>query len=303
MIFEENDAPILVVAGQSNAVGLYGTLNGSELKQFPLKNVWGLDRSHEKFGLDDVHWENFRSENMCIGDSWNDRPSLANLFALRWQKAIDSGADLPDLYVIFTARGGAGILREEHNKMNYWCPYIEHTTDFEHISLYPIATEIMSLAYMNIKMSGKNPKIIGLHWNQWECESETLESKLKELPESEHESYAQSFGEMLEEEYRNLFWGFFTALGSDKWGKGIPFYYYKPVSDCYGELAKETLDKVLSRIAASYDIGKVIDSTKLPIYHNRDYMHGIFRCDGLHYHHETQEYFCDIFWDDLFNNL
>ena len=99
--FDKNSAPILVVLGQSNAHAHATKLPDDEIIRTPLKNVHGLSREYNQaYGLDDVTWTGFTTGGMNLGETQDDTCCLANVFAAKWQKAIDDGAELPDLYII-----------------------------------------------------------------------------------------------------------------------------------------------------------------------------------------------------------
>ena len=179
MTFSKNDAPLLIVMGQSNAHAHATRLPEDEIIRTPLKNVHGLSREFNQFyDLTDVTWSGFTTGGMNLGENQDDTCCLANVFAAKWQKAINEGADLPDLYVVQISVGGQGIAEFEVHGWNMWYsmrapklkPGVFGVCD---ISLYPLATDILSLAVMNLIAAGKKPRIIGLHWNQWETEADT----------------------------------------------------------------------------------------------------------------------------------
>ncbi len=290
MHFTENSAPILIVMGQSNAHAHATKLPPEKVVRTPLKNVFGLSREHNQaYGLDDVTWSGFTTGGMNLGETQDDTCSLANLFALRWQEAIDRGEKLPDLYVIQISIGAQGIASYETRGNNMWYsmrePIIKPGVLGEcDISLYPLATEILSLAYMNLMTNGKKPQVIGLHWNQWETECHTGARALDEAPDN----------------YQNLFWGFFTALGSDANGTGIPLYLYKPLSENIEYSRIEKMRKIFEGFKNLYDNCKIIDLKKTELYNDTPHTHGIFLPDGIHYTPEAHEKFSQIQWNDLF---
>ena len=291
MTFDSNTAPILIVMGQSNAHAHATHLEENEIIRKPLKNVFGLSREYNQaYGLSDVVWSGFTSGGMNLGEDQDDTCCLANIFAAKWQKAIDSGAELPDLYVIQISIGGQGVARFEVNGWNMWYPLRElklkpgpfGTAD---ISLYPLATEVLSLAMMNLITAGKKPRVIGLHWNQWETEADTGSRALNEA----------------EENYKNLFWGFFTALGSDKTGRGIPLYLYRPLCENYAPGRAERLSELFDSLAGSYSDCKVLDLKSSPLWNDTPKTHGIFQSDCVHYTPEAHRWFADEQWRLIFD--
>lgn len=291
MKFDKNTAPLLIVMGQSNAHAPGTHLPEDEMIHTPLKNVFGLSREYnQSLELSDVIWSGFESCGMNLGENQNDTCSLANLFAAKWQNAIDSGIELPDLYIIQISVGGQGIARFEVNGDNMWCPFRElkfdpRTSSFN-ISLYPLATEVLSLAMMNLINSGKHPKVIGLHWNQWEREAYTGSRAM-------HDAMAN---------YENLFWGFFTALGGDKNGKNIPFYLYRPLSEFYPAENAKKLSDIFDNFTERFDDCHIIDLRNSPLWNDTPKTHGVFQADGVHYIGEAHRWFAQYQWNRLFES-
>lgn len=290
MTFSKNDAPILIVMGQSNAHAHGTRLPENEVIHTPLKNVHGLSRDFNQFyDLADVTWSGFLSGGMNLGETQDDTCCLANVFARRWQDAIDAGKDLPDLYIIQISVGGQGIAEFEAHGWNMWYPMRElklkpgpfGTCD---ISLYQLSTEILSLAFMNLITAGKKPRVIGLHWNQWETEAFTGSKALNEA----------------ESNYKNLFWGFFTALGSDEKGVGVPLYLYRPLSEDYSADRVKKLSDLFDSFTRYYADCRVIDPRDGGLYTDTPKTHGIFKDDGVHYLPEVHRYFAERQWNDLF---
>ncbi|MBQ8552388.1 MAG: hypothetical protein IJ428_06205 [Clostridia bacterium] len=290
MEFAKNAAPILIVLGQSNAHAHATHLPEDEIITTPLKNVHGLTREYNQaYGLDDVTWTGFTTGGMNLGETQDDTCCLANVFAKKWQDAIDDGHDLPDLYVIQISIGAQGIAQFETNGWNMWCPFRELKLKPGKlgecdISLYPLTTEILSLAVMNLTMQGKKPQVIGLHWNQWETECHTGSKALNEAKAN----------------YENLFWGLFTALGSDKTGRGIPFYLYRALSENYEPSRVERLNGIFDGFRESFADCRIIDLKETELYTDEPKLHGIFLPDGVHYTPEAHRAFADRQWQDVF---
>ncbi len=292
MKFEKNSAPILIVLGQSNAHAHGTRLPDDEIIHTPLKNVHGLSREYNQaYGLSDVVWSGFTTGGMNLGETQDDTCALANLFAKKWQDAIDGGAGLPDLYVIQVSVGAQGVAQFESHNANMWCPFREPKLKPGvlgecDISLYPLTVEILSLAYMNLMTSGKKPQVIGLHWNQWETECYTGSKALNEAKAN----------------YENLFWGLFTALGSDKTGKNIPFYLYRALSENFDAGRLERINGVFDDFAENLADCRIIDLKETELYTDEDKLHGIFLPDGIHYSPKAHRYFAECQWDDVFGD-
>ncbi|MEG1875537.1 MAG: hypothetical protein RR185_08210 [Angelakisella sp.] len=287
MIFQENDAPVLIVLGQSNAHGHGTQLAKSQQLIAPLKNVKGLARSHnQSFGLSDVTWSGFTSFGMNLGETQDNTCCLAEQFARRWQGYIDAGNpySLPDLYVIQISIGAMGVDRDERDGLNMWWPERPRVLQpgslgIADISLYPLATEIFGLAMQNLKGSGKTPRIIGLHWNQWETEVDTGGAVLARAKEN----------------YRRLFSGFRDALGS-----AYPLYLYRPISQVYqnpeGLLA---MDALLTSFAQQDARVRLLDLTESVLYRPEREDKGIFQPDLVHYSPAAHGWFADMQLHDV----
>ena len=292
MTFSKNDAPLLIVMGQSNAHAHATRLPEDEIIRTPLRNVHGLSREYNQFyDLTDVTWSGFTTGGMNLGEDQDDTCCLANVFAAKWQKAIDDGAELPDLYVIQISVGGQGIAEFEVHGWNMWYPMraprlkpgVFGVCD---ISLYPLATDILSLAMMNLITSGKTPRVIGLHWNQWETEADTGSKALNDA----------------EANYKNLFWGFFTALGSDESGAGIPLYLYRPLCETLPPERTKKLSELFDTFTGRYADCRIMDARESGFYDDTPKTHGIFQPDGGHYLPEVHRYFAERQWKDIFGN-
>ena len=290
MVFDKNSAPILVVLGQSNAHGHNTHLHESQIIHTPLKNVYGLRREfNQAYGLDDVTWSGFTTDGMNLGETQDDTCCLANYFAAMWQSAIDGGQDLPDLYVIQISIGAQGVAQYEAHSWNMWYalrePIMKPGKLGEcDISLYPLATEILSLVSMNLIANGKRPQVIGLHWNQYETECHTGSKALNEA----------------EANYKNLFWGLFTALGSNPVGTGIPFYLYRPLTENYEPNRIVRMNDIFEGFKSSLADCQIIDLRETELYTDEKGTHGIFQPDGIHYTPEAHYEFAKRQWNDLF---
>ena len=289
MNFSKDSAPLLIVLGQSNAHAHGTVLPDDHIIDKPLKNVHGLSREYNQaYGLDDVKWTGFTSHGMNLGETQDNTCCLANYFAAMWQKAIDDGKDLPDLYVIQISVGGQGVAEfEAHGNMWYAFrdPIIKpgplYTCD---ISLYPLTTEILSLATMNLLAAGKKPQVIGLHWNQWESECFTGRKALEEA----------------EANFKNIFWGFFTALGSDATGKGIPFYLYQPLTENFQKERIDCMNVIFDKFRHTLSDCRIIDLRKTELYNDTPRLHGVFAEDGIHFLPEAHYEFAKRQWADIF---
>ena len=84
MTFSKNDAPLLIVMGQSNAHAHATRLPEDEIIRTPLKNVHGLSREfNQYYDLTDVMWSGFTTSGMNLGEDQDDTCCLANVFAAK----------------------------------------------------------------------------------------------------------------------------------------------------------------------------------------------------------------------------
>jgi hypothetical protein len=218
------DAPILIVFGQSNAVGWLATMpdNSEDIKNCTnMPNVFGLSRELNRspyYG--NVSWSNYSCSGFNLGQEYNAGKTyhLAGNFARGWQSAIKSGTKLPNLYVIHIGWGGQGFMEaDEKSKNGRWLD-TRSPRDVE--SLYPLAINKLKLAIKDLRASGKRPRIIGLHWNQWETEADNRTML------STHDAQIK---------FNNYLNGFRSALG----GTTFPIYLYYPRSTAYNKTSTD----------------------------------------------------------------
>ncbi|MBP8989459.1 MAG: hypothetical protein KBG64_04480 [Clostridia bacterium] len=284
---QKTDAPLLIVLGQSNAHGHKTRLPADQRILQPLKNVYGLSREkNQAFDLPDVTWSGFTSFGMNLGETQDHTCCLATEFARLWQRHIDEGNELglPDLYVIQISVGGQGIASSEKFG-NMWYkdrePILKPGHLFEvDISLYPLTVQILEKAVWNLRCAGKVPKVIGLHWNQWETEVDTGGDAIRQAGEN----------------LTQLFRGFREAAGQD-----FVIYLYRPLSEVYqnpeGLKVMTDILNDFTKDAAHY---QWIDLSKSELYDERLQNKGIFQDDGVHYHCEAHKWFAKTFFDHLF---
>lgn len=287
MQFSTNDAPILIVMGQSNALGHGTKLTEKQRITAPLKNVKGLAcDKNQHYNLTDVAWSGYTSHSMNLGETQDDTCGLATEFARKWQAEIDGGNPfgLPDLYVIQIAIGGMGIHAFERDGLNMWYPDRPPVMQpglpgLVNISLYPLATQILKLAVQNLNSAGKTPRILGLHWNQWETEVDTGGEALR----------------CARENYRRLFNGFREAAGID-----FPLYLYRPLTEVYQKpAALREMDALLCGFAAQDSRVHLLDLSKSILFRENRADKGIFQADLIHYSPAAHRWFAEMQFSDL----
>lgn len=287
-IFEENDAPILIVMGQSNAHGHGTRLPKEEEINTPLTNVFGLDRQYNQaYDLDDVVWSGFTTGGMNLGETQDHTYCLMESFARLWQADTDAGIPLPPLYCIQISIGAQGIANEERDGLNMWYknrPRVMKTGGLDgiDISLYPLACQILSLAMKNLRAAGKNPCVIGLHWNQWETEVHT----------------GGSCVENAENNYREFFKGFEEAIGEK-----FPLWLYEPLARVYnnppGVIA---ITSLFEKFTAESELVHYMKTSLYPGFDPSRDDQGIFLSDCVHYSPSVSRWFASEQYNALFGS-
>ena len=158
-------AAVFILLGQSNAVGHGVPMVEEDKITTPLKNVFGLHRrDNQKLHPKELIWSGYTSGGMNLAEEQDHTYSVVNCIAAQWQKRIDNGEELPDLYIIQIAVGAQGVTR------NYmWYPYrqeicVPGVLGQVNISMFPMAVSVFSLLKESFAKMGKAFEIIGLHW-------------------------------------------------------------------------------------------------------------------------------------------
>ena len=280
-------AAVLFINGQSNATAHQQYLPLNERVTMPLKNVFSLDRNpNQSFDIADVVWSGWTSCGKNLGETQDNTACLAHYFAKLWQNAIDSGKDLPDLYIVQISVGSQGIINGMWNrdKKKTLKPGILGEVD---IALLPLATNINKLVMKNLTDSGKNPKIIGWHWIG--CEQEIWDEAY--LRDDFSERYTYHFDTML-----------------SSMGENVPVYLYKTflLGGCkrynLPVFAMECINNEIISQAERLN-AKVIDVRNCPHFDEADEeYYGILAEDRAHYLSFVQEWFATEFFNDVIKN-
>lgn len=283
-MFEKTDAPILIVMGQSNAHGHGTRLDPQEEINTPLTYVWGLSREeNQSYSLEDVVWSPFVTKGMNLGETQDHTCCLAGEFARIWEANAEE-MGLPMLYVIQISIGGQGVHEKENGGWNMWYPDREKvivpgslgTVD---ISLYPLACLVLKLAVENLKNSDKTPRILGLHWNQWETEVDTGGDAVT----------------CAEENYKRLFEGFLHAIDIP-----CPIFLYRPLSMVYqNEEGRKKLTELFYCMLKAHSDYRMLDLTESPLWREDTEDHGIFQEDLVHYNSQVHKWFAQWQWERL----
>ncbi|MCC8367861.1 hypothetical protein J8V57_16545 [Xenorhabdus sp. PB61.4] len=284
--WRNNDAPLLVVLGQSNSYGHATQLAPDEAITQGLNNVFTLS-------LPEVYSVNFSTINWTGLTSFGhanigapcglqrgnqDHPvNIANRFARYWQNHINTGntLHLPDLYVILMGYGGQGMYLPD-TPDNRWAPERD-PDDVE--SLYPRAVRTLRMAVNSLRKMGKKPRILAVHWNQWEAETESLAA-----------------AKAAEMNFTRIVTGLSDAIGS----RNIPWRFYYPLSVWFDPLNTSYVSEAInSVIAANPEYRTLVDARKAPNYNGISTQFGVFTPDDMHYNAETQKWFARQEWAQI----
>lgn len=280
-----NKAAVFILLGQSNAVG-YGIFMSEDDKiKEPLKNVFGLNRvTNQSFDNDKLHWSGYTSSGTNLGETHDDTYSVANCLATLWQKEIDDGVNLPDLYIVHIAVGAQGVAEKKF----MWSP--EHDMVLKpgvlsevNIALLPLTEHILSLVPESIKKEGKELEIIGLHWRGGEQDTlvpvEHLRKVLKNIYISMFDKFYKAIGQKFPVVLHNI-----THEEVSAKNKATESFNY--INEIYEELSREN------------DNMKIFEARKAPFYTETEYERGIFEPDAVHYSAKTNKWVAEQIFND-----
>ncbi|WP_340616670.1 hypothetical protein [Xenorhabdus entomophaga] len=279
-----HDAPLFIVLGQSNSYGHGTELPPDERIIQSLSNVFTLSLPEVySINFSTINWTgltSFGSANIGapvgLPRGNQDHPyNAANRFANFWQNHINQGnaLSLPDLYVILMGWGGQGMYLDNLPD-NRWAPE-RNPQDVE--SLCPRAIRTLRLAVQSLRKMGKNPRILAIHWNQWEAETESL-----------------SAAKASEMNFTRIITGISDAIGS----RYIPWRLYYPLSVAFDPLNTSYVNEAIEDvIAADPKYRTLIDARSSPNYTGIASDYGVFLHDEMHYDGNTQTWFAQQEWE------
>lgn len=279
-----NKVAVMFINGQSNATAHQQFLAEEDRVYEPMKNVFSLDRNpNQSLDNDDVVWSGWTSMGKNLGETQDHTASLAYFVAKKWQKAIDDGIDLPDLYIVQISFGSQGIINGMWNRDKEPVVLPGKLGEGD-ISLLPLALHTNQLVMKNLTDTGKNPKVIGWHWIG--CEQEIWDEAY--LRDDFKERYNYHFDKMRE------------SMGGD-----VPTYLYKVVVRGGCErfnlpvIAEDLINNEITRQAKRLD-AKLIDARKSPYWDEKDNLtYGVLASDRAHYLPFVHEWFADRFLEDI----
>ncbi|MFB6520436.1 discoidin domain-containing protein [Streptomyces sp. NPDC056401] len=295
------DAPVLIVLGQSNAVGwstpISDALDVDHCASFT--HVKGLKREgNREVGALNAIWTPYTCAGSNLGQERSANYSTYNVAtgtALRWERAItQEGKHLPDLNVIHVAWGGQGIqeLDGKNGSANRWWPERD-PTDID--SLHQLTLNTISNGLRALQDAGKRPRIIGIHWNQWETET----------------AASQTTGtSQIQQAFLNVLDPIRTIAGG---GTSTPIFLYRPSRQITPANATRTqyITEALTGLASLPEPNpyELIDptfattATGTALYKASDAPNfGIFDGDGTHYTRAVHEWFVDQQWKSVFTD-
>ena len=161
----QNKAAVFILLGQSNAVGHGVPMENKDKICNPLKNVFGLKREYNQaFEISDLFWNGYTSDGMNLAEEQDYTWSVANCLAQLWQKELDSGKNLSDLYIIHIAIGAQGITDGYMRNPLYEKRLVPGKLGEVELFLYSFTAHILSLVNKSLIGIGKTPEIMGIHW-------------------------------------------------------------------------------------------------------------------------------------------
>ena len=273
-----NKIAVFMLFGQSNATGHGVPMSEEDIIKEPLQNVWGLNREpNQSFDTEKLKFSRYTSYGMNLAENQDNTYSVANCLAKNWQKDIDNGVKLPDLYVIHISIGGQGVY-------GMWSPTRERKLipgklEDCNISMYPLAIHVLSLLKKHFEACDIEPDFVGLHWRGGEQEFWQHINNLKT-------------DDRLKNVYKTMFNGMRGALGYNfpivlhklnfegllkgiEDGKHIPSMNF--INEVYNDLCVE-----LPNIS-------IFDSLNAPHY-DPENGYSLFRWDMIHYNPETNNW-------------
>ena len=276
------DCQVFILLGQSQAVGHGIPMDEQDKIKTPLKNVFGLSRqSNQSFDLKELIWEGYTSHQMNLAEEQDHTYSLANCLATLWQKEIDDGADLPDLYIIHIAIGAEGVTDKYfpngESRKYMWNPscnkkLIPGKLGTVDISLYPFTLHILSLLKDSFRKLGKKYKILNLYWrggeNDIETPVETLKAELKPIYEKILFGCCEAIGYQVPITLNRIV--SFEAISkkeqSEEFAKSLTY-----INTLFDELSRENENI------------SIFDSRCAPFYKENESRNGLFVDDMVHY--------------------
>ena len=271
---------VFMIFGQSNAVGHGVPMEEKDYILAPLKNVFGLNRDpNQSYDSTELFFSGYTSFGMNLAETQDNTYSVPNCLARRWQNAIDNGENLPDLYIIQIAIGSQGVYGMWHpDREPVLVPGVHGTCN---ISMYPLATHVLSLFNKYMKDNDLTPDFVGMHWRGGEQETDfspaELENKLKGLYHRIFDGLREAIGyEVPITLHRMPFVKVMQKSDEEKGGTHLESMNF--INNLFNELASEIPNTT------------VFDIRQAPFYDEYAWDCNIFRWDLIHYSPKANDY-------------
>ncbi len=269
-------ALVFILLGQSNAVGHGAPMAEEDKIEAPLTNVFGLSREDNYgFSPNGIKWSGYTSHGMNLAEILDHTYSVASCMAAEWQKRIDEGEALPDLYIVHIAIGAQGVTKGYMWHVDRESVYSPGTLSEADVSLYRYTCNILSRLADSFAERGITPEYL-LHWRGGENDIT--------VPRGELES-------VLFDLYTRMLAGFYGAIGHT-----VPTVLHLiPIKERTFDMdptgayfdSMNFINETFEKIAAEKSFVSLFDSRKAPFYEEHTRTHGIFVDDAVHYTAET----------------
>jgi len=276
--YSDGDVAVVIVGGQSNAVGVMGTALASA------SNVHVIGEGERAFiPYTATNSNAYQSSNSFV----NPTTALAEI----WQSRIDGGASLPDLYIVTVASSGQGLSTQVNTvNGNRWNPnslktdgaskwnYPVNGVADSDGSMYETARVCVQAGLEDIVTQGKRPVLLGALWVQGEEDAKNSNSGADYLAN-----------------FQSVVSMFRSAAAND----AIGVYPYKLFSVPAMFANKTDINTAFDVVAADDSRVTVVDASLVASYDAGDASDlGIFNGDGVHLvdvaHEEMIEQFLDL---------
>lgn len=279
---ENSDVAVIFILGQSNAHAHEQFLCEEEKITVPLKNVFSLDRNpNQTLYPDSVVWEGYTTAGKNLGETQDHTCCFAYNFAKIWQRAVDSGMRLPDLYIVQISIGSQGIKNGMWNKNKNEC-LIPGALGTVNISLYPMCIRISRAVMHDLHARFNRIAVLGIQW---------LGSEQDALPEG----YAsKDFSEL----YNDFFCEIPAAIGEN-----TPVCIYRLCCFKRDDTAEwadgiAAVNAELDRQAEFHGFN-VISAEDSPFWDKTRPDFGVFAEDNVHYLAKVQHWFAERYFDEI----
>lgn len=280
---QQKDVALLVFLGEGNAEGV-NDLTGSERLTTGLNNVYAFPRNQRTGSSSSINWIKFTTTDASsLGNAVDHKQTVLSEFAAEWQKAIDKGNRLPDLYVVSLAWSGQAI-DTALTPNDRWSPSSASAE-----KLYHMTTNAFSRSIKNIKQNGKRVRVLPLFWMHGETDSK-------------NQTAANNYYANL----KNLFKTMDTVAGVD-----LSVVMVKLATnddkDAGSHLYKNIVNQKMKQLADENPKRYFLidpldnpDASANPTANKTS--QGIFNADALHYNSSAVKWISDHFLDEIFLN-